>query len=824
LTFLNFGIALRQLESAMPSFAVRFWVTALCFAALTVTGCGGAESRKARHIERGRQYLAAGNFEKARVEFRNALQIAPTDSVVRYENGVVDAKLGNQREAAEFYQGAIDADADDVPARAALGRMYLYGGQPNRALDTIKPSIDKHPDDSALLVVRAAARNSLNDSVGALEDARRAVDLAPTSEDAVAVLAGIYQSQNQGEQARALVEGAIKRLPDSADLRVMLVQIYASLGLQPQVEALLLELTHLKPNDKAHRIRLAQFYSRVNRPDDAERALRDGIKAIPDDRDLKVALIDFLAARRSRADAAKELAAMIAASPNDYELQFEQAQFDEQGQDFSQAEAVYRQIIEHAKFAEPGITARNRLAALKVRQNDLAGAQTLVTEVLANNPRDDDALILRGNMALAQKDPKTAIADLRAVLRDQPNSIGVMRSLARAHVANGEPVLAEEIMRRALEANPKDATLQLDFAELLTELGRPAQAKPIIDELAKQQPNNTQVLDRQYKIAVATNDMVTARAAADAFVATQPKWSVGYFFQGAVAEATQHPEDAVKLYSKSLEMQPDAVEPLRAMARVLVTLKRTPEAITRLDSVIANYPKNPAAAMIKGDLLLRTERPNDAALAFKLALDRDPKMMVAYRNLAAAELLNHDETAAIATLRAGIDKVSDPESLETQLAAVYDSLKRPDDALAVYESALQRDPQADLVANNLAMLLVTYRTDKASLDRAAKLSARFAESPNPNFLDTYGWVLYKHGDATAALVALRNVLAKAPQSPIIWYHLGMAQVLAGQADAARDSLSRALKSGKEFPGMAEAKATLDKLAAQAPTNAVSPKS
>ncbi len=96
-----------------------------------------------------------------------------------------------------------------------------------------------------------------------------------------------------------------------------------------------------------------------------------------------------------------------------------------------------------------------------------------------------------------------------------------------------------------------------------------------------------------------------------------------------------------------------------------------------------------------------------------------------------------------------------------------------------------------------------------------KLSARFAGSSNPDFLDTYGWVLYKHGDAMAAVVALRDVLAKAPQSPIVLYHLGMAQFLAGQADAARDSLTRAVKSGKNFPGMDEAKATLDRLARQA---------
>jgi Tfp pilus assembly protein PilF len=73
-------------------------------------------------------------------------------------------------------------------------------------------------------------------------------------------------------------------------------------------------------------------------------------------------------------------------------------------------------------------------------------------------------------------------------------------------------------------------------------------------------------------------------------------------------------------------------------------------------------------------------------------------------------------------------------------------------------------------------------------------------------------------------VALHDALAKAPQSPIVLYHLGMAQVLAGQADAARDNLTRAVKSGRNFPGMDEAKATLDRLARQALAESAPPKS
>src|SRR3984957_17340558 len=101
---------------------IRFCPLGACGAAIMPAACGGAEKRTARHMEKGQQYLAAGNLEKARVEFRNALQIMPNDSAVRYENGLVSARLGNVREAGEFYEAAIEADPDNAAARAALGR------------------------------------------------------------------------------------------------------------------------------------------------------------------------------------------------------------------------------------------------------------------------------------------------------------------------------------------------------------------------------------------------------------------------------------------------------------------------------------------------------------------------------------------------------------------------------------------------------------------------------------------------------------------------------------------------------------------------------
>jgi cellulose synthase operon protein C len=191
----------------------RTLLPVVCLVALVLAACGGAQSRKIKHLEKGQSFLAAGNFEKARVEFRNALQIAPVDSEARYENGVVAEKMGNLREAAQFFQAAIDSNSDNLVARGSLGRIYVLAGAPDRALETIKEALEKHPDDPALLTVRAAAAMQLKDADGALKDAERAERLAPDSEDAVSVLAGVYRRRTKRRKHRRFCRNPSSEIP-----------------------------------------------------------------------------------------------------------------------------------------------------------------------------------------------------------------------------------------------------------------------------------------------------------------------------------------------------------------------------------------------------------------------------------------------------------------------------------------------------------------------------------------------------------------------------------------------------------------------------------
>ncbi|HEY0748173.1 MAG TPA: tetratricopeptide repeat protein [Steroidobacteraceae bacterium] len=784
----------------------------LGFCTLALVACGGAQARKARHLEKGQSYLSAGNYEKARVEFQNALQMAPVDPEARFENGVVDEKLGKVREAAQYFQGTIDVSPDHLGARTHLARLYLLSGAAQPALDLLKPALDKHPDDSELLTLRGAARSQTKDLAGAEQDAARAVQLDPTNEDAVTTLAGIYVFTKNSAKAQKLLEESIARIPGSIDLRLALAQLYASENRTSDTEKLLLDLIRLRPSERAHRIRLAQFYLQQNQLDAAEQTLRTGVQTVPQDRELKLALVDFLAAHRSADAAEKELQSMAAAAPKDVEMKFALAKLYLANHQPERAEAIYRSVIAEEKLDAAGLAARDQLAALRVQSNDVKGAEELIAQVIAKSPRDTDALTLRGDLELSRKDPKSAIADLRSVLRDQPNAIGVLRTLARAHLANGEPAIAEETMRRAVDANPKEVSLRLDLAQLLAQIGKAEQAKSILRALIKDQPNNIGALDSLFKVSAEMKDFGDARMAADALVAAQPKGAAGYLYQGMLAEETKHTEEALNLYAHAADLQPNLMEPLQAQIRLLLVNKRIPEALKRLDEVASRYPQSALAPHLKGEVLFAKGDFTGAQSAYREAIARAPNWWIPYRGLATAQFAAKDEQGALRTLHDAQPKVDQPDQLALESALYLERTGKPSEAIREYEAIVLRNPTSDIAANNLAMLLVTYQKDPASLDRAKSLSARFAESPNPSYLDTYGWVLFKHGEAAASVPILERVASKTGDAPVVRYHLGMAQSQSGSTAQARENLSRAINSGAKFFGLDEAKATLEKLA------------
>ena len=180
-------------------------------------------------------------------------------------------------------------------------------------------------------------------------------------------------------------------------------------------------LVALRPRELPLRLGLANLYLKAGNPAAAHSALEAAVKALPDDDNAKLALADFVAASRSAAEGRQILLGYLTQKPDDDNLRFGVATLQERARSLTDAIATYQEIIGRDGNAGKALAARDRMAAIEAAQGQYPLALRTVEQVLAVSPTDDDALILRADIALRQHDPATAIEDLRAVLRDQPD-------------------------------------------------------------------------------------------------------------------------------------------------------------------------------------------------------------------------------------------------------------------------------------------------------------------------------------------------------------------------------------------------------------------
>src|SRR5262249_46242758 len=146
-----------------------------------------------------------------------------------------------------------EARPDYPAAEASLGKLFVFGGMAQRALDTVAPGLEKHPDDPDLLAVRAAAHQQLKDEASALQDAERAHTLAPANENVVAILASLYSRKGENDRAISLVSDAVQRAPASVDLRVVLTNLYLTVRQPGKAEEQMRRVIALSPNDMTPR-------------------------------------------------------------------------------------------------------------------------------------------------------------------------------------------------------------------------------------------------------------------------------------------------------------------------------------------------------------------------------------------------------------------------------------------------------------------------------------------------------------------------------------------------------------------------------------------
>ena len=777
--------------------------------AIVLSGCGGKGERIAEHLKKGHEYYSKQDYEKARIEFKNVLQINPKNSEAMYSMGKVYEKMQNWQKAGQHYLTVVqELDPNNIAAIRDLGLIYMMAGQIDKSEEMAQKAIKLAPQDASVLTFNASLDLRKNDLDDAEKLTKQALEIKPWNPDAVMVLASVYARNKNESGAVQLIKTAIDHNKEHVGLKSELIKYYIAKNDSENAISLIQDIIRLRSDDFNIRKQLARYYAKLKRNDDAEKVLVRAIHDLPDNMEAKVTLADFQYTFKGKETAEKTLKDYINEYPDEYVLRFSLAKLYASAKDQKSALKVYQDIIDKDRLGPNGLKARNNIAVYDLENNEVDAALALVSEVLKENVDDIDALIIRGDIAMKQNDVSTAIANYRTVLREKPAALSIMKKLASAHVKNNNLALAEDVLKQAVKAYPNDIETLYQLGQLKAHNKQYEEAISLYNRILKIDTENKLALGSLVRAQLSKQDFNDALASANNYKNYFPDDALGDYFEGLALQGQGKTKSSIKEYELALEKSPNAIEPLAALIKTYTNKKQYKQALEQLNKVLNKNPKHVVALNMKGEVMLAEKKKQQAEQVFTHALQIDPKFPLLYRNLATVKLLQKDIDSAIDTYKRGIEATDHEPRLVYDLASLYEKMGKMDSAIDQYDSLYKKDPTSMPVANNMAMLLVTYKNDQISYERAKSLIGRLRHSKNPSYLDTVGWVLYKNGEYESAITSLKDALQKAPNQPILHYHLGMAYYSNGNMKLAKQNLEIAVNNAITYAGKDEAKKIL----------------
>lgn len=785
----------------------------LLITAVAVTACGGPEERKAKYFARAHEYMEVANYPKARVALRNVLKIDPKDGEAYYLFAQVEEKEKNWRNAVQLYQETVRLVPDHTAALITLGKYYLEARLTDHVSDVAETVLRKDPSHPQAAALKIAAQAVTEQGVSAaVPKAEALAGRFPTEPDVAILLATLYGQQQRHGEAERTLRRALQAHPKNVDLLNNLNAILTKAQNWDGAEAVVRRMIEIEPQSMDHRIRLVRSYMNRSAYDKAEAVLREAIALDPESEQRRLALSDFHLNRNDLPAAERALLEAAAQLPRSSRIQFGLAAlYRKNGQD-EKARERYLALTQEFKDKPVGLEAKAKLAEMDLSAGKHAEAERQTQEVLSDNPRSSDGLMLLGRMALARRNGKEAVQAFRTVLRDQPELASGHYLLGQAYQLTGETGLAKESFERAVALYPDQVEARRSLAVLESQSGRHQQARARLDDLLKQRPDDVAALDMLMTLDVATQNWQGAEQTLARLRRLSGDHYLAWLAEGRFYEAQRRLREAGRAYERAIASAPHEPEPLLALLKVETAQGRAARARMRLESLVADRPDHPFAHGLLGEVLALTGEREAAVHEYREAVRLNPKWITPWLNWATVFLSEKKPAMAAQIVENGLKVNPDSEELYMLLASAHSEEGQVDAAMAAYEAVLRLNPRNVLAANNLAVLLTDRKGDPASLHKAFALSRDFEkEAPHPLFIDTLGWVRFKMGQQEEAVRLMKSAVDKAPNNSVLNYHLGIAYVRSGKSAEARTHLSKALKSPDTFEGRQEAEQILAQL-------------
>ena len=753
------------------------------FAALAA--CDTAEERAEKHFQSGMELVAAGDVDRALVEFRNVFNLNGTHEEARATYARLVLEQGNVSEAFSQYLLLVEQHPNHAEGRSELARLAILSREWDQAERHTSALEELTPDAPDVRVYRiaidyqaAVSGNDMTTADGIAERAETELDAQPENLFLHRIVIDSHLRRQNLTSGLEAIDMALAIDEADPELNGLRLQVLSALGDGDGVGEQLRNMLSRDPDAAQLREALLRWYLVRDDIDGAEAFLASEIDRLGDDPAPRVNLIQFTRRFRSDSDALALLDTYATGDANPELFQSLRATLKYELGDRDAALSEMETLVAGLEDSEEARNIKMTLARMRQAEGNEVGARQIVEDILAADGNHVEALKMKAGWLIDDDQPGEAILLMRTALDASPRNASVMTLMARAHEREGSRALTGERLALAVEFSNNAPEESLTYTRFLIQDEKYLAAETVLIDALRLAPGNVRLLEALGSTYLAIEDWSRARQVIETlknFNAPEPTAIAANLETQLLARQNRTDETLELLTGLIAQGQGGSAAKLSV---VQTHLENNDMASARrfLDDLLSEDPDSPDLRMMDAALTASAGDRDGALAAYRDLVTDYPQSEQVWRAMIALHMQAGDSATAERVLDESLAALPNAANLQWMKAGLLEQRGDIDGAIGIYETLYEANSSAVVIANNLASLLSTYKTDPAALERAYVVGRRLQGTRVPAFQDTYGWLMYLQGNYEEAEEYLASAAAALVDDPNVQYHLAKTYV------------------------------------------------
>lgn len=763
-----------------------------CALVALLAGCS-REAREARYLREANSFYAAGDYDRAEIQYLNALRLNGSNGVALDSLGKMAFDQGNFSRAFALLSAARQLKAADTDAQLKLAMVLLAGGKVKEARDEALAVLEQEPTNGIALQLLADSSITTND----VRDAQSRLAGMPPAVRGLAdyhLARGLLQVREARlPAAENSFREALAIAPQSSAAHMALGNLLLTRNDMTNAAAQFKAAAELAPPRSPYRLRYANFKLATGDTAGARAILEAVTKQAPDYLPALQALAQLALSQGHLQECEAMLKSLLGRDPANVDAIGLLARL-RLAQDRSDQALVELENARRLAPRAPRIS--YQMALVYLQRNELGSAIRSLGEALRLQPGWVEAAMLRGELNIRRGDAATAITELSALAARHPSLASVQFLLASAHQAAGHLDTALGIyqaLSRSFPTNPQPAFMT---GLIYQRQGREAEARRSFEQALAAAPDFHAALDQLINLDLDRHQFAAAESRARQELQRAPSNAVPYELFGKIYLAETNLPEAESHLHRAIALAPDSASAKALLARVYVADKRYESALRTFNQLVAHDTNDISAWMQIAYLHNAASNHVAAAKAYETILEINPRYGLALNNLAylCSERLGQPKRGYELASKARELLPNDPFTADTFGWVLYRNGDYPR-ALGLVQESARRLPEDPEVQFHLGM--IHYMMGEELPARLALQGAMELGAPDANWRPEAAErlrILALDSNATnaAALKELESLRARFPQDPILLGRTAATAERAGQWQKAAQDYEKAL--------------------------------